>query len=68
MWTGILCASKTSNQTVRNIQKALKDMGYNIGSIMGGQTQTALKQFQQDNGLPIGNLNLETLKTLGIDF
>ena len=71
VWTEILCASQTSSSTVRNVQTALKDKGYNVGlidGIMGVQTQTALKQFQTDNGLPIGNLNLETLKALGINF
>ena len=71
VWTEILCASKTSSSTVRGVQKALADKGYTVGPIdgvMGLQTQTALKQFQTDNGLPIGNLNIETLKALGLKF
>jgi len=71
VWTEILCADKTSNSTVRNVQRALKDKGYNVGAVdgvMGVQTQTALKQFQTDNGLPIGNFNIETLKALGIKY
>jgi len=71
VWTEILCASKTSSSTVRSVQSALTDKGYTVGPIdgvMGLQTQTALKQFQTDNGLPIGNLNIETLKALGLKF
>ncbi len=71
VWTEILCAAKTSNSTVVSVQKALKEKGYNVGAIdgvMGVQTQTALKQFQTDNGLPIGNFNIETLKALGVSF
>ena len=71
IWTEILCAAKTSNSTVRSVQEALKVKGYNVGAIdgvMGVQTQTALKQFQTDNGLPIGNFNIETLKALGIKY
>jgi len=71
VWTEILCASKTSSSTVRGVQKALAAKGYTVGPIdgvMGLQTQTALKQFQTDNSLPIGNLNLETLKALGINY
>ncbi len=71
VWTEILCASKTSSSTVRNVQSALTEKGYTVGPIdgvMGLQTQTALKQFQTDNGLPIGNLNIETLKALGLKF
>ena len=50
-------------------QRALNAAGYNAGSpdgVMGVRTQSALKQFQNDKGLPIGNLNLETLKALGV--
>ncbi len=71
VWTEILCAAKTSSSTVRGVQRALEAKGYTVGPIdgvMGLQTQTALKQFQTDNGLPIGNLNLETLKALGINY
>lgn len=71
VWTEILCAAKTSNSTVRSVQKALQEKGYNVGAIdgvMGIQTQTALKQFQTDNNLPIGNFNIETLKALGVSY
>lgn len=71
VWTEILCAAKTSNSTVISVQRALKDKGYTVGPIdgvMGLQTQTALKQFQTDNSLPIGNLNIETLKALGVKY
>lgn len=71
VWTEILCAAKTSSSTVRSVQKALVAKGYTVGpvdGVMGLQTQTALKQFQTDNGLPIGNLNIETLKALGVNF
>jgi len=71
VWTEILCASQTTSSTVRAVQTALKAAGYNPGPIdgvMGLQTQTALKQFQTDKSLPIGNLNLETLRSLGVKF
>ena len=71
VWTEILCASQTSSTAIRNVQNALIKAGYNPGpadGIMGVQTQTALKQFQTDKGLPIGNLNLETLNALGVKY
>jgi len=34
---------------------------------MGPRTREALIQFQKDNGLPIGNLNIETLRALGVN-
>ncbi len=71
VWTEILCASKTSTSTVRALQKALNDLGYNAGvvdGVLGLRTQTSLQQFQTDKGLPLGNLNIETLQALGINY
>ncbi|MEM1119728.1 MAG: peptidoglycan-binding domain-containing protein [Bacteroidota bacterium] len=71
VWTEILCANKTSASTIRKLQRALRAEGYSVGTVdgrMGTRTQTALKQFQTDNGLPVGNLNMETLKSLGIPY
>ena len=71
VWTEILCASQTSSSTIRRVQRALSESGYNPGpadGILGLQTQTALKQFQTDKSLPIGNLNLETLTALGVKY
>ena len=33
---------------------------------MGAQTKSALVKFQEDNGLPVGQLDYETLRALGI--
>ena len=35
-------------------------------NVMGASTKTALVKFQRDNGLPVGQLDFETLKALGI--
>lgn len=70
VWTEILCPSKTGNSQITAVQRALNNNGYNAGpvdGIMGVKTQTALKQFQTDKGLPVGNLNIQTLAALGID-
>lgn len=69
VWTEILCASKTTTSTVQDVQRALKARGYDPGpidGILGLKTQTALRQFQNDNKLPIGNLNIKTLQALGL--
>ena len=69
VWTEILCAERTTSSKVRQVQEALSAAGYNPGTadgVMGVKTQTALKQYQNDKGLPVGNLNLETLKSLGV--
>jgi Putative peptidoglycan binding domain len=69
VWTEILCESRTTNDKITSVQKALNAAGYDAGSVdgrMGVKTQTALKQFQADKNLPSGNLNIETLKALGV--
>lgn len=69
VWTEILCAENTTSSKVLAVQKALSAAGYNPGPIdgvMGLKTQTALKQYQTDKGLPIGNMNLKTLEALGV--
>jgi hypothetical protein len=69
-WVEILCAANTSDAVVRQVQTALKDKGYSVGSadgVMGIKTRSMLIQYQKDNGLPQGNLNIETLKSLGVN-
>ena len=70
VWTEILCAEKTTSAKVRRLQQALKDAGYNPGPIdgvLGIKTQAAMTQYQTDKALPVGNMNMETLKALGVE-
>ena len=57
------------NATVEQAQRKLKDQGYSPGQIdglWGKKTEAALKQFQQDHGVPVtGKLNEETKRKLG---
>ena len=69
-WKEILCASKLTTSKIIAIQTALKNSGYNPGpldDVFGEQTKTALIKYQQDKNLPVGNLNIETLKALGVE-
>jgi Putative peptidoglycan binding domain len=69
VWTEILCENRTTSDKVMDVQKALATAGYEVGTPdgrMGVKTQAALKQFQMDKNLPLGNLNIETLKALGV--
>lgn len=69
VWREILCGDDLTADKISQIQKALKDNGYNPGPIddvFGPQTKAALMQYQQDKNLPIGNLNFETLNALGV--
>ncbi len=70
-WREVLCGSQMTTATVRAVQDALRNRGYDPGqtdNIMGQQTKAALVKFQKDNGLPIGNLDFETLRALGLNY
>lgn len=68
-WVEVLCESKMTSAKAIEIQNALKARGYDPGpidNVMGTRTREALVKFQKDNGLPQGNVNVETLRALGI--
>ena len=69
-WKEILCGDKLTASKIISIQRALKANGYDPGpldDVFGSQTKAALVKYQQDKNLPVGNLNMETLKSLGVE-
>jgi hypothetical protein len=56
--------------TIRSVQQALNDRGYNAGPVdgqWGAATRDAVKRFQQVTGLPAtGELGRQTLAALGV--
>ena len=70
-WREVLCDEKITGYTIRELCDALRARGYEPGvasNQMDGKTKEALKKFQMDNGLPVGNLDFETLDALGIRY
>lgn len=68
-WRSVLCETNTSKGLVLELQKALKNAGFNPGPIdgaMGYQTQVAINEFQKKNGFERGGLTLRTLDALGV--
>lgn len=70
-WREVVCEADITPDLYKRIQQALLDRGYNIGSakpdgVIGPGTKSALVEFQKDNGLPVGNLDFETLRALGV--
>ncbi len=62
---------KATPDMIRKIQKALNDAGFDVGTAdgkLGPRTLTALKTYQQQNGLEAGKFTKETLRTLGVSF
>ncbi len=70
-WSEILCESQQTNSVIRQLQSALNAAGYDAGpadGVMGSKTNAALNKYQQDKGLPVGNMNKETMNALGISY
>lgn len=71
-WREIVCGEKITGYTVRQIQDALKALGYFKGAPepnFGVRTKAALAEFQKDRDLPAdGNVDFETLQALGISY
>ena len=68
-WASILCETNTTPNVIRNVQRALRDAGYNPGQIdgvLGSDTMRAVSSYQSDNGIASGKLTLETLEKLGV--
>ncbi len=69
-WREILCSQNLTTQRIVAIQRALKAAGYNPGpldNVFGAETKAALVKYQTDKNLPVGNLNMETLRALGVE-
>lgn len=70
-WREVLCVDKITSQIVRTVQAALRKEGFDPGpidNILGPLTKAALVRYQKARGLPVGNLDIETLDALGIDY
>jgi hypothetical protein len=70
-WREIVCEADITTDLIRRVQEALIERGYSVGTAgadnqMGPGTKAALRKFQEENGLPMGQLDIETLKALGI--
>lgn len=70
-WRNVLCEKDITTEVSTQIQEALKQRGYYQGEITGEikkDTRNALVNFQKDNGLPVGQLDFDTLFELEIDY
>ncbi len=68
-WVPVVCKSCMSASLVSDVQRALKEKGFNPGpidGIMGPKTRAALHKFQKANHLALGGLTKETLRALGL--
>jgi hypothetical protein len=70
-WEEVLCGDKIQPRVVQDIAKALQNKGYKVdvfAEVMNYDLKIALKKYQQENKLPMGNLNIKTLDALEISY
>ena len=70
-WREILCETNATPQHISSIQRALQAAGYNPGAVdgrIGPGTLRAVSAYQQSKGLPVGDLNMQTIKSLGVSL
>ncbi len=70
-WRSILCETNTTGDVVRNLQRALLAAGYNPGPIdgvIGQETMQAVKAYQQAKSMAVGQLTIETIRSLGVSY
>ncbi len=70
-WRPVLCQTNVTPDIVRSLQEALHSASFDPGPIdgvLGQQTLAAVESYQHSKGLPVGNLTLETLETLGLSI
>ena len=69
-WRSILCETNMTKSRITDIQRALKNKGYNPGKIdgvVGRDTIKAMNKFQRANKLPVDKyLNVQTIRALGV--
>lgn len=69
--TEIICPHKITPKLIRQVQEHLKMSGYavnNSSKELGETTIESLEKYQQENQLPVGELNIPTLKSLNITY
>lgn len=69
-WKEIICEDDITTSLINQVQEKLKGLGYDI--VVNGTFDEATKQilyeYQGGNDLPIGNLNMETVKALSLEL
>lgn len=67
-WSELLFGTYCPAFSIISIQEALVKKGYDCPTdgILNAETRKALSQFQKDNNLPEGRLDIETLRKLGL--
>lgn len=70
VWKQVVCKDDKTPELLENIQTRLKAEGLEVAVTgeLDRATKVALIKYQRANDLPTGNLNIESLKALGIEM
>ena len=69
MWLGVVCRNKLTPNFIKRLQRALQEIGSYDGEISGelfGDTLESLKAYQTNHNLPVGFVDLESMRSLGL--
>ncbi len=71
-WKEVVCAKDITTSFIQTIEQRLFEEGYIMELIGDGVNsafiKSALAKYQKENGLPLGNFNLETIKALNVKY
>jgi hypothetical protein len=70
-WVEVVCENDIDAGLIMNLCASLITSGYDPGSCEGkfsNSIKSALRELQEENGLPIGSLNIATLDFLEIEY
>ncbi len=67
-WYTVLCPEQVTKELTSEILYAFGLLDSDSNPVLDSQAKKLLFQFQKNHGLPIGNLDFETLELLGIEI
>ncbi len=70
-WREVVCGKKVKPELIVKIQEKLIEQGFDDlipNGKMDKQTKGMLVDYQKRNGLPVGNLDVETMDNLGVNY
>jgi len=73
-WVEVICKKNIDYQLIQSLNQKLIDLGYLDATLLqdnrkyGFASKSALYKYQQAHGLPQGNLNIETLTDMGLNY
>jgi len=68
-WRRVLCKTNMGEDIIKKLQITLRDNGHDpvfTDGVVGWRTMKALKAYQKEKGLAVGNITYETLESLQI--